>query len=243
MFEQSVLPNVPAKRPYTFVLVTVAELAGLALIVVAPLFFIPVLVPPKLPVVVRFVHAVVSIKLDNARSGPVASRQTFVPRRVFYAPTHIPTQIAKADALITNTGAPDVGTGPALGSTLGVPDGLDLTGSIVPVPAPPKPATPKPTNTAPIHVSSGVQEAKLINRVIPHYPRLAIQTRQSGKVHLIATIGTDGRVKQIQVVNGPALLVTAAVEAVKEWVYQPTLLNGKPVEVIAPIEVNFLLNQ
>ena len=79
--------------------------------------------------------------------------------------------------------------------------------------------------------------------MVPIYPRLAIQTRQFGKVRLVATIGKDGRVRQVQVIGGPAFLVPAAVEAVKQWVYRPTLLNGQPVEVIAPIEINFILNQ
>lgn len=95
----------------------------------------------------------------------------------------------------------------------------------------------------PIHVTSSVQEAKLIRKVIPAYPRLAVETHQFGKVRLVATIGKDGRVRAIQVLSGPAFLMPAAVEAVKEWVYRPTLLNGRAVEVVAPIEINFILNQ
>jgi periplasmic protein TonB len=59
----------------------------------------------------------------------------------------------------------------------------------------------------------------------------------------VATIGKDGRVKNIQVLSGPAFLAAAAVEAVKQWVYQPTPFKGRPVEVIAPIDINFILNQ
>jgi protein TonB len=92
-------------------------------------------------------------------------------------------------------------------------------------------------------VSSSVQEAKLINKVIPVYPRLAIQTRQFGRVRLVATVGRDGRLKQIQVISGPAFPVPATVETVKQWLYKPTLLNGQPVGVIAPIDINFTLNQ
>ncbi len=83
----------------------------------------------------------------------------------------------------------------------------------------------------------------MINKVVPVYPRLAFQTRQFGKVRLVATIGKDGHVNQIQVIGGPVFLVPAAVEAVKQWVHRPTLLNGQPVEVIAPIEINFILSQ
>jgi len=59
---------------------------------------------------------------------------------------------------------------------------------------------------------------------------------------LIGTIGKDGMIEQLQVISGPPMLVRAAVDAVRQWVYRPTMLNSKPVEVIAPIEVNFTLS-
>jgi len=52
----------------------------------------------------------------------------------------------------------------------------------------------------------------------------------------------DGRIRELKVLSGPPLLVNAAVDAVKQWIYAPTLLNGQAVEVQAPIEVNFILN-
>jgi periplasmic protein TonB len=78
--------------------------------------------------------------------------------------------------------------------------------------------------------------------VIPIYPKFAIIARVSGTVHLIGTIGKDGRIEQVKVVSGPSLLVQAAVDAVRQWVYRPTMLNNKPVEVIAPIDVIFSLS-
>ena len=60
---------------------------------------------------------------------------------------------------------------------------------------------------------------------------------------LSATIGKDGRVKDLSVVKGHPLLVQAALDAVKNWVYKPTLLNGEPVEVSTTIDVNFTLAQ
>ena len=111
-------------------------------------------------------------------------------------------------------------------------------------PPPPSVHVVKPrVPDAPVHVTSKLQEAKLINKVVPRYPPLALQTRQFGMVRLIATVGKDGHVTAIQVVSGPSFLVPAAVEAVKQWVYRPTVLNGTPVEVIAPIDINFILNQ
>jgi periplasmic protein TonB len=86
-----------------------------------------------------------------------------------------------------------------------------------------------------------VQAARIINRVLPIYPELARKARVSGTVRLLGVIGRDGRVERLQVVSGHPLLVPAAVDAVRQWTYRPTLLNGDPVEVMAPIEVNFTL--
>jgi len=86
-------------------------------------------------------------------------------------------------------------------------------------------------------------EAKLVKRVMPVYPPLARQARISGIVRLEGIISRSGQVINLQVVSGHPLLIPAAVEAVRQWMYHPTLLNGEPVEVIAPIQVNFTLSQ
>ena len=75
------------------------------------------------------------------------------------------------------------------------------------------------------------------------YPPLARQTRISGTVKLHAIIGKDGTVQQLQVVSGHPLLVQSALDAVRQWRYQPTLLNGEPVEVDTEIDVIFSLAQ
>jgi periplasmic protein TonB len=109
---------------------------------------------------------------------------------------------------------------------------------------PPKPVPPltKPP-AGPIRVSTGAQMAKLVKSVIPAYPPLARGARISGVVHLIGIISKDGTIRNLQVISGHPLLVRAAVEAVEQWVYKPTLLNNEPVEVICPIDVNFSLSQ
>lgn len=84
--------------------------------------------------------------------------------------------------------------------------------------------------------------AKLVKRVIPEYPSLAKTARVSGVVHLIGVIAKDGTIQHLQLISGHPILARAAMEAVRQWVYQPTLLNGQPVEVIAPIDVNFTLS-
>jgi protein TonB len=73
------------------------------------------------------------------------------------------------------------------------------------------------------------------------YPRLAQATRVQGVVVLEAVIALDGSVKSLRVISGHPLLNQAAVEAVKQWLYRPTLLNGEPVEVATTITVTFTL--
>jgi protein TonB len=86
-------------------------------------------------------------------------------------------------------------------------------------------------------------EAKIVKRVIPTYPPLAKQARISGTVRLEGVISREGRIVNLQVLYGHPLLTQAALQAVGQWLYQPTLLNGEPVEVIAPIDVHFTLSQ
>jgi len=76
---------------------------------------------------------------------------------------------------------------------------------------------------------------------MPDYPPLARMARVQGTVRLEAVISTDGRIQNLRVLTGHPLLVNAALEAVARWRYQPTLLNGEPVEVVTEIDVNFTL--
>jgi TonB family protein len=92
-----------------------------------------------------------------------------------------------------------------------------------------------------ITIGGNVQAARLINRVQPVYPEEASNEKISGTVKLHVVIAKDGKVQQIQVVSGHPLLVQAAIDAVRQWQYQPTLLNGQPVEVDTQIDVVFSL--
>ena len=118
-----------------------------------------------------------------------------------------------------------------------------LTRGVVPAIAAhvPVPAQAPPPPQRPRTIGGDVLEARIINRVIPEYPPLARQARVSGIVHLVGVIGRDGVVKSLEVVSGHPLLVKAALSAVQQWRYRPTLLNGQPVEVSAPITVSFTL--
>jgi len=134
--------------------------------------------------------------------------------------------------------APDI-------SDIGVSGGTGLAGRGVfrsigesaTVPPPPPPPAP----TRPLQISHWA-EGNLIYRVQPAYPWLARQARIQGTVQLSAIISKTGTIERLTVLRGPAMLVTAAVEAVKQWRYRPYLLNGEPIEVETEITVNFVLS-
>jgi protein TonB len=91
----------------------------------------------------------------------------------------------------------------------------------------------------PLRIGGKVQAAKIIARVSPVYPIEAIEKGISGPVHLEAIITTAGVIREIKVLSGDPLLVASALDAVRQWRYRPTYLNGQPVEVITQIEVVF----
>jgi protein TonB len=139
--------------------------------------------------------------------------------------------------------APEVGRGGEAVSAA-IPVG------VTPMPAPVSlSALPAAAASAPVQAAGTartipnqgkVQQAELISRKDPAYPPLAKQSGAQGEVILTATIGVDGKVKDVQVVSGHPLLRSAAVAAVKQWVYRPTYLNGKPVESESRISLNFV---
>ena len=116
-------------------------------------------------------------------------------------------------------------------------------------PAPYLPAAPTPPAATPTAASSNeskpksggqIQQAVLIYRKDAEYPKIAKQTGAKGTVTLNATIGTDGLVKKVKVVSGHPMLTNAAIDAVKQWRYRPTLLNGQPVETETQVLINFV---
>jgi protein TonB len=108
--------------------------------------------------------------------------------------------------------------------------------------APAAPAAPSAPTAAVSKPKSGgqIQAAVLIYRKDAEYPKIAKQTGAKGTVTLNATIGADGNIKKVKVVSGHPMLTNAAVEAVKQWRYRPTLLNGQPVETETQVLVNFV---
>ena len=94
-----------------------------------------------------------------------------------------------------------------------------------------------------LRVGGNVQSKKLQVQPKPVYPPDAKQAHVQGVVKLSAIIGKDGTVQDLNVISGHPLLVPSALQAVKQWVYEPTLLNGEPVTVATEIDVNYTLSQ
>lgn len=94
----------------------------------------------------------------------------------------------------------------------------------------------------PVHVGAGIVEPRKLRSVPPVYPELARQARVQGTVVLECTISPEGRVTDVRVLRGVPLLDEAARDAVRQWVYTPTLLDGRPVPVIMTVTVNFRLS-
>ncbi len=159
-------------------------------------------------------------------------------------PTSVPKSIGKfEDAPEFHTGVPagigQQGIGETFSALIGIPSAEATRTEPVNVRTDPPARVP----AAPITVGGGVQAAKLITGPRPPYPPLAKAARVQGTVRLRAFIAPDGTIKNLQLISGPPLLVKAAYDAVAQWRYQPTLLNGSPVEVLTEVDVNFTLAQ
>lgn len=108
-------------------------------------------------------------------------------------------------------------------------------------PVPPPPAEPhvaRPTVVRMTHLDP----AMLIYRVDPRYPALAIQTHREGRVELHARIAADGSIQSLEVVGGDPMFFQSALEAVRQWRYRPTILNGQPVEIDTHITVLYQMS-
>ncbi|HEX4068024.1 MAG TPA: TonB family protein [Acidobacteriaceae bacterium] len=149
-----------------------------------------------------------------------------------------PTVIPKKIEVEKDQAAPDVASNT---QDNGMPGGTgDVLGGIAGngpvVPPPPKPQAPRR-----ITLGGQVQAAKLINKVPPQYPEVARSAHVTGTVVLRAVVSKSGGIEQLQLVSGPPLLAKAAMDAVTQWRYRPTVLNGQPVEVDTTISVVFSL--
>jgi periplasmic protein TonB len=246
MFDEMVISSPNPRRtnkPWTVFLSMLLQCAFLAILILIPLIYTEALPktmmatmltappppppPPPPPVAAQVVHVKPQAHLMDA--GKLVAPKV-IPKEV---------KIIKEDA------EPDLG---AVGMAGGVPGGVaggsmggvigGVIGGMGGAPPPPKPKL-----SGPLKVGGNVQAARIISKPMPVYPPLARQTRISGTVRLHAIIGKDGRIQSLEVMNGHPLLQQAALDAVRQWRYQPTLLNGEPVDVDTTVDVIFTLNQ
>jgi periplasmic protein TonB len=155
----------------------------------------------------------------------------------FYAPTNVPPIIQMHDPVAGDTIGP---SDPSIPGLPGAPFIPGLPPSTDPAHQPPPPAQPHPTKL--VRLSQPVIEAKLVRRIEPAYPPLALQLRHEGRVELHAIISTGGSIQSLEVINGDPLFLQSALAAVRQWRYQPTILDGQPVEVDTHITVIYTLS-
>jgi protein TonB len=252
MFEQSMVTRRAERRPAMMLLSLGLQMTFLIVALLVPLIFSEVLpatqlstlfVLPKLPVVRA---AATAPKSDpTVRRTRVKSTAT----NVFTAPAEIPKHVARiVDEIEVDPHLAALARQLPLGesgSSLSK-SGLDglvkfLGQSTASAPPPPVAEKSAPREIQRIKRGGTVLEAMALSRPAPAYPELAKRARIEGEVHLRAVISQDGSIQELSVLMGHPLLVKAAVEAVSQWRYRPTILNGEPVEVLTQITVTFRL--
>ena len=248
MFDQTFVQTGKTNKGWTVLISTLIQLFMIGVFVILPMIYFDVL-----PAATLQSFLVAPPPPPPPPPPPAQTQQPkvvkVIPRQFdagkLMAPKTIPKEIAqiREDELPPpSTGVGVVGGvagGMAGGSVGGVLGGIIGGASSLAPPPPPPP--PKAVTPQRIRVGGNVQQANLITKISPVYPPLAKQARIQGTVELSAIIGKDGRVQDLKVVRGHPLLVASALDAVKNWVYRPTMLNGEPVEVATTIDVNFTL--
>lgn len=148
----------------------------------------------------------------------------------FVAPVEVPTEIKPEDGF-------------DLGTEGGVPGGVEggVPGGIVGGVVGGLPDAPPPPPAKPVRVGGDVREPRKVVHVAPVYPDLALKAGVEGVVIVEATIDERGRVRDATVLRGVPVLDAAALEAVRQWVYTPTLLDGVPTPVVMTVTVRFRL--
>ena len=250
MFEQTFVEG-KTKKTWTVLIAFIAQTVFIIIAVILPMIYFDVL--PK----TTFTSFLVAPPPPPPPPPPPAAVQAVkivkvIPRQFdagrLMAPKSVPKEIAtiREEELPPASSAVGGVVGGFSGGVAGGTPGGVLGGIIGSVPSalpPPPPPPVKAVTLKRITIGGNVQQAKLVRQPKPVYPPLAKQARISGVVHLAAVISKDGTIQDLKVISGHPLLIPSALEAVKQWVYQPTLLNGEPVEVSTQIDVNFTLSQ
>jgi protein TonB len=250
MFEQTFVDGGKTRKTWTVLISFIAQILVIVVAILIPMIYFDALPKSQLSSFLVAPPPPPPPPPPPAAAPPKVIK--IIPRQFDAGRLTAPKQVPKEVAMIKEEELPPPSSGGVIG---GVPGGVPggsaggIIGGIigsVPTAAPPPPPpvkVEKPVTPQRIRVGGQVQAAKLIRQPKPIYPPLAKQARISGHVLLNAIIGKDGTIQNLTVASGHPLLVPAAMEAVKQWVYQPTLLNGEAVEVVTQIDVNFTLSQ
>jgi protein TonB len=218
--------------------------AGLVTAFVATSLLLPIAMPtvPELNILPPAPKFKDAVKLVSTQQVQAAMSSLASPVRRAYVPNFTRDPIAVGsrsvefgDVPVVIASGPGVGHGDVIGA-IGVPR----------VSAPPPPPPPKQqaaATPARLAIGGSVLAAQIVNRVQPVYPPLARQARIEDVVKLHGVISREGRIVELRVLSGHPLLTKAALDAVSQWLYKPTYLNGQPIEVEAPIEVRFVLGR
>lgn len=252
MFEQSILKGATkTHRAWTVMASFLGQTIFIGIAILIPLMAFdrlpqvrltpPLLAPPRPPDMRAMPHVRV-VAVIRGRTPRLFTAPPFVPRTIA---TIVESPEPPAESQVAEN-ANYVPFSPGAGQG-GVPRSPGNTAwqVLTPTPPPPPRHDPKPVErpSDPVPIGGRVMMAKLTHQVTPVYPPLARQARVEGTVQLQAFIGRDGRIRDLQVTSGHPLLIQAAVDAVRQWVYRPTTLNGSPVEVLTTVDVNFTLKR
>jgi protein TonB len=253
MFETAAISyGSTGKRVWTACLGMTGQTALIGLAILIPMLHPSVLPPPQ--ALMTWLEAPVPPSPPRTPEGPAVVHARPRPSQIVSGVLTLPTRIPTGAVVIEDPPAESAGpaSGPGVAGAFGTPAPSAIlerfiatvaTAAILrPAERAPE-AAPAPAPAAPIRVRQGglVKAAVVVHRVEPVYPDLARRARISGEVQLEGVIGTDGRIRELKVLSGHPLLTKAALDAVSQWLYRPTTLNGDPVEVIAPITVTFRL--
>jgi protein TonB len=200
-------------------------------IIVAPLF-----ATDDLPEPPRRNHGVV---IEVVPTPPPEARAITAARSTNAAPVEAPESVVPEPPapLATPLGPTDFDV------VGGDPNAAGFTRTFVPGGEPlPPPPPPPPAPRQVLRVGGDIRPPQKVRDVAPRYPALAQASKVQGVVILEATIGEDGSVRDVRVLRGKPLLDGAAVDAVRQWRFTPTLLNGEPVPVVMTVTVAFTLN-
>jgi len=251
MFEQTFVEGVgKTNRTWTVMVSFMAQILAIGIAILIPMIYFDAL--PKTQLTAMFTAPPPPPPPPPPPAAQPVKMVKVIPRQFDAGRLMAPKAIPKDIAMIKEEELPppSASAGVVGGVPGGVPGGTagGVIGGIigaVPTAAPPPPPPVEQKKAAPtrIRVGGQVQQANLIRQPKPIYPPLAKQARIQGVVRFNAIIGKDGTIQNLQLISGHPLLVPAAEEAVKQWLYKPTLLNGEPVEVATVIDVNFTLSQ